>query len=96
MVLKTVTANLLSEGTVVWMTADGGWADRIEDAAAFEGADADAALKRAEADFKRVISAYLIEIDPGHGAVGQERLKETIRAQGPTVRPDLGKQAGDH
>ncbi len=93
--LQAVTANLLSEGTVVWLKSDGDWADRIEDAAAFEGAEADAALKRAEADYKRVVSAYLIEIDPGHGAIGQERLKETIRAHGPTVRLDLGKQAGD-
>ncbi len=95
MVSKAVTANLLREGTVVWMKADGEWAGRIEDAAAFEGAEADAALKRAEADYTRVIGAYLIEVDPGHGAVGQERLKETIRALGPTVRLDLGKQAGD-
>lgn len=95
MALKTVTANLLAEGIVVWMKSDGEWADRIEDAAAFEGADADAALKRAEADYTRVVGAYLIEIEPGKGAIGQERLKETIRAKGPTVRLDLGKQAGD-
>lgn len=86
MAMKTVTANLLAEGIVVWMKADGEWADRIEDAAAFEGADA---------DYAREIGAYLIEIEPGKGAIGQERLKETIRAQGPTVRLDLGKQAGD-
>ena len=52
-------------------------------------------MKRAEADYTRVVGAYLIEIEPGKGAIGQERLKETIRAQGPTVRLDLGKQAGD-
>lgn len=95
MALKAVTANLLSEGTVVWMKADGEWAGRIEDAAAFDDAKAEEALKRANADFTRVVGAYLIEVDPGHGAIGQERLKETIRALGPTVRPDLGKQAGD-
>lgn len=95
MALKAVTANLLAEGVVVWMKADGSWAHRIEEAAAFDGADADAALKRAEADFTQVVGAYLIEIEPGKGAIGQERLKETIRALGPTVRLDLGKQAGD-
>ena len=95
MALKAVTANLLAEDIVVWMKAPGAWAERIEDAAAFDGAEADAALKRAEADFTRVVGAYLIEIEPGKGAIGQERLKETIRAKGPTVRLDLGKQAGD-
>ncbi|MGF1544495.1 MAG: DUF2849 domain-containing protein [Parvularculaceae bacterium] len=90
---KVVTANLLSDGRVVYLGADGGWVDALAKAARHDGAAADDALEAAAARRTEIAGAYLIDVDEA-GASGRDALREGVRAAGPTVRPDLGKQAG--
>ncbi len=92
---KIVTANRLDDGLVVYLNG-AGWSERIEDARiAGDDAAADRLLARAEGPGQavRVVDPYLIE-GPREAAVPRPvSRREAIRAQGPTVRLDLGKQA---
>lgn len=90
--MKAVTANRLSDGAVVWLGPGDRLAERFEDAALYTDEEAMDALARLSAQVTRVAGAYLIEAGAS-GPVGREALRETIRANGPTVRRDLGKQA---
>jgi hypothetical protein len=96
MALHAVTANRLNDGVVVYFASGGSWSEHLEDAAKAEtGADADGLLSKAEADQLLVVGPYLIEIVGGDGDFGLANVRERIRAAGPTVRTDLGKQAGN-
>lgn len=92
--MKAVTANLLEDGRVVYLGADDQLVPRLADAALFEGEDADAALARVVARHTEVATVYLIDVALSGTAAGREAIKEAIRNTGPTVRRDLGKQAG--
>ena len=91
---RIVTANRLSDGLVVYLNG-AGWSESIEDAR-IAGDDASAhLLAEAEAPEQaiQVVGPYLIEV-AREGAVPRPvSHREAIRAQGPTVRLDLGKQA---
>ncbi len=95
MTSKIVTANRLGDGLVVYLNG-AGWSERIDDArVAGDDAAASRLLAQAEGPGQaiRVVDPYLIEVT-GEGAVPRPvRHREVIRALGPTVRPDLGKQA---
>ncbi len=43
-----------------------------------------------------MVSPYLFEARIEDGAIRPVKEREIIRAAGPTVRTDLGKQASDH
>ena len=90
--MKAVTANLLATGAVVYLGGDRAWVSSLSDAALFSPDDAETALSEAKARTEEIAGAYLIEASED-GAGGRERLRETIRSKGPTVRADLGKQA---
>ena len=95
--LKAITANRLDSGAVVWFGPDDGWGHRIAGAAIFEAAEgAEAALERAKASAAAgvVVDPYLIEVTLLEGAPRPLRPREQIRARGPSVRSDLGVQAG--
>jgi hypothetical protein len=92
---QALTANRLTTGDVVYWRA-GTWVDGFAEAEIFpDPALADAALKAAEAfvTARVVVNPYLfpvrVEADGAHPV--EER--ELIRAAGPSVRHDLGKQA---
>lgn len=91
--MKAVTANLLADGIVVYLAANGAWAQSLAEAELFEVADAEAALQSARTRVTEIAAAYLIEAEAGGRAAGREAIRETIRNSGPTVRRDLGKQA---
>lgn len=89
--MKLITAHDLLTGAVVYWTGEG-WAARIEDSASLEDEFAEeelAAAKRAPS----VTNAYLVALAAPGQPAAREYLREGIRARGPTVRPDLGKQA---
>jgi hypothetical protein len=89
---QVLTANRLGDGEVVYLAADGAWVEGIAAAQVVSGAEADAALatgQQAERDLK-IVHAYLFDITPDRKPV---KMREIIRAAGPTVRRDLGKQA---
>ena len=92
---QAVTANRLSDGEVVYFAARG-WVENFADAEVVDGAEAaDALLTRAmPSDFElHVLDPYLFEVLPQGGGYAPASVREVIRAKGPTVRLDLGKQA---
>ncbi len=85
---QIVTANRLTDGAVVYLTAHGGWSESIADGriarGEFETRDLMAWADRS-ADRDEVVGPYLMAIglaDSGNRAIG---MRETIRAGGPTV-----------
>ena len=95
MALKAITANRLRDGAVVWLGPQGDWVERITAAAAYDEAGAAAALTRAQQDEARnlVVAIYALDVEILDGAPAPLRTKERIRALGPSVRADVGKQA---
>jgi hypothetical protein len=98
MPLQIVIANRLGDGRVVYLGA-GAW---IETLSAAERAEAKtpaaaALLARAEESVKRneIVDPYLADIVEDAAGIRLARLREHIRSLGPTVRPDLGYQAGE-
>jgi hypothetical protein len=88
---QMLTANRLKDGTVLYWRGEG-WAETLAEGDVFAGqADADAALAKAQAFVagNDVVSPYLFDVRDGKPV----KEREIIRAQGPSVREDLGKQA---
>jgi hypothetical protein len=91
-----ITANRLTDGVVVFQTAAGSWTEDFNRAVAFADPQATAdALKRAKQDEANnvVVDAYAIVVEERNGHLAPKALREAIRAAGPTIRRDLGKQA---
>ena len=90
---EIVTANRLGDGRVVFRAAQG-WSTDIEAAERLETPEAvAAALAFAAADVaaNRVVDAYAIAVTAQEGPIVPSRLRERIRAEGPTTgnsRPD--------
>lgn len=96
MATQVITANRLGNGIVVYMTADGGWSERISSARALDGEkQVEAALDAANGAVASciVVDPYLIDVENLGGELRPTRYRELIRALGPTVRRDIGKQA---
>jgi hypothetical protein len=92
---KAITANNLRDGSVVWYGKDGSWVDAIDRAAVYEADAADEALalaKQAVLD-QIVVDVYAIDVKLSDGKPVPLRYREWLRANGPSVRLDLGKQA---
>lgn len=98
---QSVTANRLLDGAVVWLTAAGDWSVSVRDAAVYaDDAAVKAGLEAALASEARqeVVASYAIDVTvetQGPEAQGPwpVKIRERIRAAGPTVRTDLGQQA---
>jgi sulfite reductase (NADPH) hemoprotein beta-component len=85
--MEIITANSLGDGRVVFQTHTG-WSQNIEQAEVLDSADATAlALARAKiaAAANRVVEPYAIEVKRGPGGLVPVRLRERIRAEGPTT-----------
>jgi hypothetical protein len=96
MAAKSITANRLHDGEVVYLTAAGAWSERLAEAAvAIDDAGSAALLAKAQADAAaaRVVDPYAIDVDTGADEPRPLRYREVLRARGPSVRVDLGKQA---
>ncbi|WP_309629032.1 DUF2849 domain-containing protein [Brevundimonas sp.] len=86
--MKVLTANRLSDGRVIYVGVAGRPVSSFRQAARFAGETADRALERALLEPSEFVGPYLVEVEV-HGPSGRDRLKETIRAQGPTVGHSL-------
>lgn len=96
MTAKVISANRLGDGIVVYLGAKGDWVERIDDSRVARGADDEAALTgagAAAADAQIVVDPYLIDVSEDGGKVRPTKYRELLRALGPSVREDLGKQA---
>ena len=93
---QVISANRLGDGIVVYLTANGGWSERIVHARVVDGkAQGAAALvaARGAVEACTVVDPYLIDIIDSGDDRRPTLNRELIRAQGPTVRLDVGKQA---
>ncbi len=97
---SVITANSLRGGQVVWLGAGDplgdGWRERIEQATLVPNDAIAEALERAGAAeaARIVIGVYGVELDPDSPTPMPVTERERIRAAGPSVRTDLGPQAG--
>ena len=94
--MKIVTANRLIDGEVVWLGHHGQWVEELAAARALgtsedEAAALDVAAK--SVSDREVVDTYALDVTVEDGVIVPVRLRERIRATGPTVRLDLGKQA---
>jgi hypothetical protein len=94
--LQVLTANRLIDGEVVYLAPGDAWVETLDAARVFDSkADAEAALALgAEAERRQlIVHAYLFDITQVGDRLKPVKQREVIRAAGPTVRRDLGKQA---
>ncbi len=82
--MKTVTANRLTDGRVIYRTADGGWSSELADAVRLDDETAKSVLAAAEAESGIAVGAYLIDLDE-RGPAGQKWRRESIRLAGPSA-----------
>jgi len=94
--MKLLAAHRLLDGVAVWAGPDGVWVEDIGQAEIARDGDAEARLEqigREAVARNLVLDIELIDIDVVDGAVRPLRLRERIRAAGPSIHPELGKQA---
>ena len=93
MTLYAVTANRLLDGEVVYLTPALEWSPCLDECCvvADDGANLLVAANRAVQD-RLIVDPYLFEIEIGEGRISPLGQRERIRAAGPSVRPDLGRQ----
>lgn len=88
---EILTANRLSDGDVVYRTAVGDWVADVDAAELIDGTERLAvAQAAADADVKaaRVLDVVAIAVEVTDGHIVPKRLRERIRAFGPTVKSD--------
>jgi hypothetical protein len=90
--VKLLTGNDLLRGDVLWWTATG-WSLTIDEAVAMDG-EGEAVLAR-EAVHERVSDLALIDAEQVAGRWRPVKVRERIRAYGPTVRADLALAGQD-
>ena len=93
---QIVTANRLRDGIAVFLGRTGQWSEKIDEAALALEPQAAAALEaRAKHDESATLitGPYLIDSERRGGRIRAAHIRERMRTLGPTVRPDLGKQA---
>ena len=96
MVDKVLTANRLTDGIAVWLNASGEWTTLLQEAIVARHAEAVAALeqigKQSYAD-NQVVDVNVIEVKETDGVIWPLRLRERIRAAGPTMEYAVGYEA---
>ena len=93
---RVITANRLDDGTVVYLSGDDGWSPHIADARVASDEDEAVVMMAAGENAENqgiVVGAYLIPVVRTGGDIQAERLREDIRAGGPTRRTDAAPAA---
>lgn len=88
---KHLTAWDSATGVSIYWTGFG-WSPDVSKAAIVSGEEAEIALADAKADEVTVTEPYLMEASPEGGITGREKLRETIRAEGPTTHPEFARE----
>lgn len=91
--MQAITANSLGDGRVVFLTLLG-WSHDIDQSELLETAQAaEIALRRASADAaeNRVVEPYTIDVARTAGRTVPARLRERIRAAGPTTGNSIAR-----
>lgn len=84
----------MSDGAVIYLKSDGTWTANLNEAASYDGDAGEAALAETQLRATEIADVYLIDVSEEGAPAGRAALRETIRTAGPTVRVDLGYQAG--
>jgi len=95
---QVVIANRLKDGIVVFLGRDERWVERLDDCPPAETEDeAKGLLARGVAaeNAQEVVGPDLIEVEMRDGTLTPIKMREAMRAKGPSIRTDLGKQAGN-
>ena len=85
---KVLTANRLGDGIAVWLDANGQWTERLQDAFVARHAEAVTAIEdagRKAFASNVVLDVNVIEVEEKGGLLRPLRLRERIRAEGPTI-----------
>lgn len=82
---KTVTAWETTTGNAVWLRADETWTQNPSEIGVFSGEAAEDALTAAKTQQGSITDPYFMEVTADGKVAGRETLRETIRANGPTV-----------
>jgi hypothetical protein len=85
---KAITGNRLDDGRVVFLDEDGGWAHDFAAALLVsDGPELDQATAYAQSqhDARIVVEPYAIDVAVVDGRPTPTRIRERIRAEGPTV-----------
>ena len=91
---QVLTANRLRAGEVVYWNRAKGWVTKLADADVLNGDAEEVFGHAAEWVSKReIVGPYLFDVRVQGGLPIPVKMRERIRAAGPSVRPDLGKQA---
>lgn len=94
--MKILTANRLTDGEAVWFGKDQTWVECIHDAELASDKDHEERLTvigQAGLQANLVVDVVLIDVELANGLILPKRLREQIRANGPTNHPNFGKQA---
>jgi hypothetical protein len=91
--VKALTGNSLTEGVAVFW-GQGDWRERFADADLIaDPVAAEAVLGEARAAQTVVVDPYLIDVQIEDGGLPVPiSFRERVRALGPTIHPDMGKQ----
>ena len=91
--IQALTANDLRSGEPVFRRGEG-WAERLPDADLYADPQRAAeALRLAQAEPLVVVDPYLIDCLMEGAVAVPVSHRERVRALGPTIHPDMGKQA---
>ncbi|WP_218108590.1 DUF2849 domain-containing protein [Pseudomonas putida] len=90
-----ICANRLDDGAVVWLDAGHEWVETLQQAGTFDAQALVSATLTAEAAVlaNQVVAPTPCEAWLVDGRPEPKSLRERLRARGPSVRSDLGKQA---
>jgi hypothetical protein len=91
---QIVTASRLTDGAVVFLDPDGGWSERLDHAKLHaDKSESTAGLEAGKAAelANLVVDVYLIDVTVQAGAIVPTKIREAIRATGPTIHPEFTK-----
>jgi len=85
--MEILTGNELISGATVYLDAEGSWVEDLQNARLFAADDAEARDAAIAATKKtlRIISLETEKVSVVDGAIVPDRLRERIRAKGPTA-----------
>ena len=86
--MQAITANHLTGGHVLFFATGGSWSEDIADAALYSDADSLAtamALATKDEEAGHIVAVYEIDITHEDGVPVPTKLRERIRAEGPTI-----------
>jgi hypothetical protein len=93
---KVLTANRLSDGIAVWYSRSNKWVEHVGEAHAASTKEDIAALETIAANTLakgQYCDVVLIDVEETADGPRPLKLRERIRADGPTITPDLGIKA---